>query len=66
MKNIILTIILGLFAVGCFDENPFGSNGGCDLPGACEKWECVETGAIYGDYDYCLASCEGNCVEIEE
>ena len=24
MKNIILTIVLGLFTVGCFEDNPMG------------------------------------------
>tara|TARA_Y100001958_G_C21030258_1_gene403532 strand:+ start:494 stop:685 length:192 start_codon:yes stop_codon:yes gene_type:complete len=59
MKNVLLMIVLGLFAVGCLDQNYEGilaPEGSCE-DGFCEKWECPTTGYIYNDEDVCEEEC---------
>ena len=60
MKNIILTIVLCVFGVGC--ENlmgPIESN-------ILESWECLDDNSIYASEDSCNSCCETECVEREE
>ena len=67
MKNILLFIVLGLFAVGCekgWNENIFGPVGGtgCEI-GFCDTWECPTTGYIYDDEDFCEDVCPEACLD---
>tara|TARA_A100001515_G_scaffold144713_1_gene149662 strand:- start:70 stop:267 length:198 start_codon:yes stop_codon:yes gene_type:complete len=55
MKNILLFIVLGLFTVGCLDENPIG-------PGhSGSYWQCESTGWLVDDEEYCEYMCDGSC-----
>lgn len=69
MKNVLLMIVLGLFATGCLEEgwdNPIGPIGGTGCEdGFCEKWECPTTGYIYSDEDVCEDRCDEACLDYE-
>ena len=56
MKNIFLTIFLGLFAVGCLEDGPM-------TPAGFEFYECTTTGEIYGDKETCEGVCDEECIE---
>ena len=56
MKNILLMIVLGLFAVGCLEDGPL-------TPAGHEFYECPTTGTVYGDEDACESRCDEECIE---
>ena len=55
MKNVLLMIVLGLFTVGCLDEDSPMS------PGNGTHWGCESTGWVYDDLDSCEYYCEEDC-----
>jgi len=61
MKNVLLMIVLGLFAVGCLDESPLDPtlNNGFD-------WKCPTTGYEFQSFDDCqeVYECSERCVSI--
>ena len=56
MKNIFLTIFLGLFTVGCLEDGPL-------TPTSHEFYECPITNTVYGDEDLCESRCDVECIE---
>jgi hypothetical protein len=56
MKNIFLTIFLGLFTVGCLEDGPM-------TPAGFEFYECPTTGTVYSDEDLCESDCDAECIE---
>ena len=80
MKNVLLMIILGLFAVGWEETHSImssaGGSGGCEYwQEPCEEvdewWICAETyedepWAVSPSEEICLEDCEGECIILEE
>ena len=61
MKNTLLILVLGLFAVGCYEENPLGPE--WDYDGA---WRCPHITNYYYDTEgYCESLCEEECYECD-
>ena len=58
MKKVLLTIVLGLFAVGC--EGPMS----LDWPED-EDWKCPGDDFSYLDREDCFDNCEEDCYECE-
>ena len=61
MKNILLFIVLGLFIVGCHNEEfPLGPEYG-------QKWRCVDEDGDYeyDSFDHCAQYCETTCIRFE-
>tara|TARA_Y100001960_G_C14445427_1_gene714666 strand:+ start:409 stop:582 length:174 start_codon:yes stop_codon:yes gene_type:complete len=56
MKNTLLILVLGLFAVGCLEDGPM-------TPAGFEFYECPTTGTVYGDEDTCEGVCDEECIE---
>ena len=56
MKNTLLILVLGLFAVGCLEDGPM-------TPAGFESYECPITGTIYGDEYDCESDCDEECIE---
>jgi len=61
MKNVLLMIVLGLFAVGCFEGDiPVGPTvGGFD-------WQCPTTVYVFQSFEACqeVYECSERCVYI--
>ena len=56
MKNVFLFIVLGLFTVGCLDEDsPMSPGDGGTY------WGCESTGWVYDELNYCEHMCEEDC-----
>ena len=54
MINTLLILVLGLFTVGCLDEDPIG-------PGHSSSfWQCESTGWLVDDEEYCEYMCDGS------
>ena len=61
MKNVLLFIVLGLFAVGCLDENPLDPtliNG--------VNYQCPTTGYGFQSFEACqeVYECPERCVYL--
>ena len=69
MKNVLLILVLGLFATACLEKgwnNPIGPIGGTECEINCDTWEFPTTGYIYNDEDFCEDVCPEACLEREE
>tara|TARA_X000001382_G_scaffold126416_1_gene113004 strand:+ start:82 stop:255 length:174 start_codon:yes stop_codon:yes gene_type:complete len=56
MKNTLLILVLGLFAVGCLEDGPL-------TPAGHEFYECPTTNTVYSDEDACESYCDEECIE---
>ena len=56
MKNTLLILVLGLFAVGCLEDGPM-------TPAGFESYECPTTGTVYGEEEQCESRCDEECIE---
>ena len=56
MKNTLLILVLGLFAVGCLEDGPM-------TPAGFESYECPTTGTVYGEEEQCESRCDEECIQ---
>ena len=64
MKNVFLFIVLGLFTVGCFEDNPLGlidPDGYGEIQG---MWKCPHQEWFFETEEDCiLGGCQEECYE---
>ena len=63
MKNVLLMIVLGLFAVGCFEEGD--GNYGFSPEYSDTEWLCESNGGATHSQWSCENQCEEDCYECE-